>query len=67
MKTKKINPTTGTILDLGYAMEIICTRTEELRKKTLQEQKRKPYKNQFDVVWDKMMQMVDEKYKKRTV
>ena len=64
---EKISSTAGTILDLGYALEIICTRTAELREKIIKTQNRKPYENKFDIAWDKMMQMVDEKYKKRTV
>lgn len=58
------NHTLGTILDVGYALELCCIKTEQIRRETVAAQKRSQYDAPLDALWEVVMKKVDEKYPK---
>ncbi len=56
------NHNLGLILDLGYALELCCVKTEEIRRETVEKKRRRPYIHSLEALWDVVMKKVDEKY-----
>lgn len=50
------------IMDLGYALELCCTKTEQIRRKTAELQKTRCNESRLDILVDVIFDELDRKY-----